>query len=1113
MVRRLFWLTISLMTPLSVLLFAVGVPQSRAAETAVTAAPLDVIISEVAWGGTAASAADEWLELYNNTSQAIDLTGWTLIANDGFPNITLNGTIPAGGFFLLERTDDNTISDIPADQIFTGDLNNTTDGLTLRDNQNQVIDTANADGGPWPAGSGSPGYFSMERINPLASGIDANWVSNEGDIAANGLDANGNPVNGTPKAPNSLWSFSNQAEADLTVQKIGPTSIPLSGTLTYAITLQNSGSHTATDVILTDTLPLALNYVNDNSGYTAQEPIPNTLVWQIGTVPTGTLITFQLTATIQATTAGYITNTIHATTSYTETNLANNTANAVTYLDDGLRPIVLLYAVYYDGIEDTDDKDEAVALRNVGLATADLGNWQLGNGSTNANIATNTLLHPGETLWLTKDAAAFAFSFGFQADAVLSPWPRLANDGDEVILRDNNGIIQDVLIYEGGDVNQNGWSGPAVQPYTVPSVFGEKGQVIYRRLDQATGLPVPDTNTAVDWASWRDDVINGRKVRYPGWDLEQFFFTKQITETGIITIAIAPDNAYEAVVAALDSAQHTIQIQSHTFENLGIAAALERAAAVRGVSVTVLLEGGPPGGIPDQEKYICAQIETAGGACWFMISDDPADIADRYSYLHAKFILLDGQRAIISSENLSPNSLPYDDKSDGTWGRRGIVLLTDAPGVVQHLQAIFDADFAPAQHADIFRWNTGSATYGLPSVGFVPITVTGGITYPVRYPETAVFTGNFPFEIVQSPENSLRDRGGLLGLLNQAGAGDTILVQQLTERPYWGSSTSNPIADPNPRLEAYVNAARRGATVRILLDSFFDTPSAANSNAATCRYANDIAQNEDLNLRCAVNNPTGLGIHNKMVLVQVNGRGYAHVGSINGTELSSKGNRELAVQVQSDALYSFLATMFHQDWPWRLYLPLLYNKYIGPATYPLISEILYDPAGSDDAEFIELVNPTSQPIDLSGYSIGDAVHPTDFEDVRIFPAGTIILPGKTLVIATTATGFYRNFGFNPDFEILETDTAVPSLIDDPNWGDPATFLQLGNQGDEVILRNPAGVVIDVVTYGTGHYPGVVSCPLVPAPNYSLERYPYWRDTDDCSFDFRIWAFPNPGFLP
>ena len=54
------------------------------------------------------------------------------------------------------------------------------------------------------------------------------------------------------------------------------------------------------------------------------------------------------------------------------------------------------------------------------------------------------------------------------------------------------------------------------------------------------------------------------------------------------------------------------------------------------------------------------------------------------------------------------------------------------------------------------------------------------------------------------------------------GRGDTILVQQLQERPYWGLRPAARQEDPNLRLAQFVAAAQRGATVRLLLDDFFD---------------------------------------------------------------------------------------------------------------------------------------------------------------------------------------------------------------------------------------------------------------------------------------------------
>ncbi len=129
----------------------------------------------------------------------------------------------------------------------------------------------------------------------------------------------------------------------------------------------------------------------------------------------------------------------------------------------------------------------------------------------------------------------------------------------------------------------------------------------------------------------------------------------------------------------------------------------------------------------------------------------------------------------------------------------------------------------------------------------------------------------------------------------------------------WGPAGGTPESDPNLRLEAYVSAARRGATVRILLNAFAFADY-QNENVDTVAYLQSIAQAEGLDLQARLGNPTFLGVHNKMVLVQIGARGTVHAGSINGSEVSSKVNREVALQVQSDAAYQYLKEVFDYDW-------------------------------------------------------------------------------------------------------------------------------------------------------------------------------------------------------
>ena len=166
-----------------------------------------VVINEIAWTGTATSSWDEWIELYNNTASTIDLTGWKILKDgEDFIEITATTTILAFNFYLLER--DEKATNVPADFVYGGGkrMSNTSCEVLLLYNQlDQLIDqTACLENGNWPAGKANPDYVSMERIDSTAQGSDSvNWANND-LITQNGLDAGGNNINGTPKAPNSV---------------------------------------------------------------------------------------------------------------------------------------------------------------------------------------------------------------------------------------------------------------------------------------------------------------------------------------------------------------------------------------------------------------------------------------------------------------------------------------------------------------------------------------------------------------------------------------------------------------------------------------------------------------------------------------------------------------------------------------------------------------------------------------------------------------------------------------------------------------------------------------------------------------------------------------------
>jgi hypothetical protein len=168
---------------------------------------LTVVINEIAWMGMLPregetlreSANNEWIELYNNTNSEINLVGWSLKATDGTPEINLTKTILPQNFYLLERTDDNTLPEITADQTYTGALEDIGEMLTLYDLDNNPIDSVvciQGNGGDckeWPAGVKDTKQ-TMERKNPSLPGNNLeSWATS-------------NSPGGTPKSQNSQYA-------------------------------------------------------------------------------------------------------------------------------------------------------------------------------------------------------------------------------------------------------------------------------------------------------------------------------------------------------------------------------------------------------------------------------------------------------------------------------------------------------------------------------------------------------------------------------------------------------------------------------------------------------------------------------------------------------------------------------------------------------------------------------------------------------------------------------------------------------------------------------------------------------------------------------------------
>lgn len=120
----------------------------------------------------------------------------------------------------------------------------------------------------------------------------------------------------------------------------------------------------------------------------------------------------------------------------------------------------------------------------------------------------------------------------------------------------------------------------------------------------------------------------------------------------------------------------------------------------------------------------------------------------------------------------------------------------------------------------------------------------------------------------------------------------------------------------------------------------------------------------------------------------------------------------------------------------------------------IISEVQYDPATpvghasaevENEAEWFELFNPTSNPINIGGWTIKEGNTP-----VYTFPDPTIIAAGDYLLVTNRSDRFNLNYpAINPDLEMQPGGSGL---------------LRLNNGGDQLTLKDNIGTTVDFVAW-------------------------------------------------
>jgi uncharacterized repeat protein (TIGR01451 family) len=118
----------------------------------------------------------------------------------------------------------------------------------------------------------------------------------------------------------------NMPSADVGITKTGPGAVVAGGTITYTITITNSGPGSASGVIATDSLPPGVTFVSASDSGTDNGGV---ITWNLGDLPVGG--TTNLTVTVTApTNAVTLTNSASVGSTTPDPNLGNNFAQAST---------------------------------------------------------------------------------------------------------------------------------------------------------------------------------------------------------------------------------------------------------------------------------------------------------------------------------------------------------------------------------------------------------------------------------------------------------------------------------------------------------------------------------------------------------------------------------------------------------------------------------------------------------------------------------------------------------------------------------------------------------------------------------------------------------------
>lgn len=448
---------------------------------------------------------------------------------------------------------------------------------------------------------------------------------------------------------------------------------------------------------------------------------------------------------------------------------------------------------------------------------------------------------------------------GFDEPTALADWS--IGDGEAVVGLPDRTVSGRIVLTEE----------PAlVEPWVTDPVVQLEGRLALANAGETVVLR--HRGEVIDTVRYRRAPEGQRFVRFgEGWRWRQEGLTQ------LPPVRVGPTRARAFVLPdtpgviakALSGAEDRILVGAYTFTSPDVAATLCEARD-RGVTVRMLADGGPVGGLTRQEARVLDRLAACGIRVTML-----GGPYDRYEFHHAKYAVIDDS-VLVMTENWKPSGV--GGRSNRGWG-----VIVESQRAAAALAETFAADTG---WRDAVPWRAYRVR-----AGFVEASAANG-TFRRVHPAETVELSNAT--VLVTPDNAEAE---LVARFDSAT--DSIDVQQVS------------IGRPgNPLLRAVIRAAGRGVRVRILLSSAWY---AREENRRLAEALTRRARQDGLPLSVRLVDPGGRfgKLHSKGIVID---RDVAIVGSINWNNNSLRRNREVAIVLRGGEAAAYYRTVFLADW-------------------------------------------------------------------------------------------------------------------------------------------------------------------------------------------------------